>query len=333
MGEEYLGKLPFNDPLYEILASSICTDVRDPRFHVTRTSSRMVYKYTEEKTRIALIGKFYHPDDKREDKVTRIKGEYDNLRNIRSFGFDTSPYYVVKPINRSEKIGLALIEEFIYGKDLDYYLKTAIYEGKGFLLKDRLSRLALFLFALHSKTSTPDHVNLDAVTRYFQRIVIKLWEQRVLSDDARKSYLRLMTKWCSRGILEQAKNAIVHGDATPTNIIFSDRGDVVAIDLERSRTADPAFDVSMVCGELKHAFLWRTGNRYDAEPFIRHFLKSYALHFPDAKEAFREITLRTPFYMALTELRIARNAYLDWQYRKRLACEAGECMKWGLKLQ
>lgn len=63
------------------------------------------------------------------------------------------------------------------------------------------------------------------------------------------------------------------------------------------------------------------------------FFKSYASHFPDAQKAFKDITRRNPFYMAMTELRIARNNYLDWGYRKRLAHEAMECLRWGLKLR
>jgi hypothetical protein len=108
---------------------------------------------------------------------------------------------------------------------------------------------------------------------------------------------------------------------------------VVAIDLERMKHADTVFDVGMVCGELKHSFMWRTGNPYLAEPFIRHFFESYSQHFDDPQSTFREITLRNPFYMAMTELRIARNDYLDLNYRKRLAHGALDCLKWGLKLE
>jgi hypothetical protein len=42
--------------------------------------------------------------------------------------------------------------------------------------------------------------------------------------------------------------------------------------------------------------------------------------------------MRNSFYMAMTELRIARNDYLDLNYRKRLADEALQCLKWGLKI-
>ncbi len=333
MGDRYLGRLDFDDPLFDILRSGIFSDVKDPRFHVTATSSRSVFKYTEEQTRVALIGKFCRLSDPCRDKVNRILGEFENLQKIRSFGFDTFPYYVVKPIDKSEHLGLALIEEFIRGKDLDYYLRKAIYQGEYSLLRDKLCILAYFLFVLHRKTETSVPVALDEVARYVLRIIDKLIRQGILSEHERKSYLRLVEKWLMGGYLDQDRSVIVHGDATPTNFLFTERGDVVAIDLERSKTSDPVFDVSMVCGELKHAFMWRTGNPYAAEPYIRHFLKSYTRHFSDSRKAFREITQRNPFYMALTELRIARNSYLDRQYRQRLAYEARQCLKWGLMLQ
>ena len=332
MDKAYLGKLDYADPLFEILFSQICPDIREPLFHVNMMSSRRVYKYTEEKTRIAIIGKFFRLDDPKQERVLRIKGEYDNLQKIRKYGFDTLPNYVVRPISRDERIGLALIEEFIHGKDLDYYLKKAIYEGKSTSLKGRLSRLASFLYALHTKTVAGSNVELEPISAYFQKVLNKLCKQMVISYSDRKAYLKLMGKWLNNPLLQEAKNVIVHGDVTPTNFIFTEMGDLVAIDLERMKNGDMVFDVGMVCGELKHAFMWRTGNPYDAEPFIRHFLKSYSNHFRDHKKAFKVITSRNPFYMAMTELRIARNDYLDWNYRKWLAYEAMACLKWGLKL-
>lgn len=329
----YLGKLEYSDPLYEILLSQVFPDVKNPVFQVNRMASLGVYKYTEEKTRAAIIGKFFKPDDPRPDRISRIKGEYDNLKRIRGYGFDTFPNYVVRPISREERIGLALLEEFIYGKDLDYYLKRTIYERDGAPLRRKLSKLASFLFALHEKTGTGEDVDLDSVSSYFQKVLNKLCKQEVISDFDKQTYLRLVDQWLNKTLLQRTKNVIIHGDATPTNFIFTDRGDVVAIDLERMKDADAVFDIGMVSGEIKHAFLWQTGNPYLAEPFIRHFFKSYAHHFPDDEEAFREITLRNPLYMAMTELRIARNNYLDFNYRKRLVYEALQCLKWGLQLE
>jgi len=146
MNTLYLGKLEYADPLYEILSSKVCPSVKDPIFHVDSMSNRSVYKYTEEKTRIGTIGKFFKLDDPKHDRMVRIKGEYDKLQKIRGYGFDASPNYVVRPISRENRIGLAVIEEFIHGEDLDHFFKKAIYEGDRASLKRKLSKLASFLF-------------------------------------------------------------------------------------------------------------------------------------------------------------------------------------------
>lgn len=310
-----------------------CPDVTSPLFHVNGTSSRRVYKYTEERSRAAIIGKFFSLSDTKPDRVRRIKGEYDNLNHIRERGFSAFPNYVVRPLGRDERIGLAVAEEFIEGKNLDYYLKKAVYEGGSAALRETLSKLAKFLRALHDATGNCKRVELDSVSSYFQKVLNRLLRQTVISEHEREKYLRLMDRWMKQDLIQRAKNVTVHGDATPTNFIFTRDGGVAAIDLERMRKSDMAFDVGMVCGEIKHAFLWRTGNRYCAEPFISHFLREYSSRFRRNGESFSKITLRTPFYMALTELRIARNSWLDRDYRKRLAAEALRCLRYGLRLQ
>lgn len=73
--------------------------------------------------------------------------------------------------------------------------------------------------------------------------------------------------------------------------------------------------------------MWATGNRHAAEPFIGHFLWEYACHFPDRNSAFEAITGRTPFYMAMTLLRIARNSWVDIDHRHLLITEARACLR------
>ena len=52
---------------------------------------------------------------------------------------------------------------------------------------------------------------------------------------------------------------------------------------------------------------------------LRHVSRST---FPDRDRAFRSITGRLPFQMALTLLRIARNAWVSAPHRERLVEEA-----------
>ncbi|MCX8031470.1 MAG: phosphotransferase [Thermodesulfovibrionales bacterium] len=326
----YLGKLEYCDPLYEILLWRVFPYVNNPIFHVYRMSRR-VYKYTEEKTGSSIVGKFFQLDDPLFERIQRIKGEFDNLNRIRSYGFDSRPNYVAKPITKDERIGLALVEEFIHGRDLDFFIKIAIYNGNANALYEKLSQLATFLYTLHKRTEMAFYVDIDSVNCYFYKIIDKLGRQTLLSDSDKSELYKLLKRWNESGLLNTTA-VITHGDATPTNFLFTDYGDVVAIDLERIKAADIAYDIGMVCGELKHSFLWRTNDLNASESYIRHFLNSYSSNFYNPKEIFKSITSRNPFYMAMTELRIARNDFLDWNYRKRLIYEAFQCLKWGLKV-
>lgn len=86
----------------------------------------------------------------------------------------------------------------------------------------------------------------------------------------------------------------------------------------------------MVCGELKHAFLQRMGSTGASEPFIEGFVRSYVRHSDDPEAGFGTVTRKLPFFMGLTELRIARNRYLPVSYRSALAREGIQCLKHGL---
>jgi aminoglycoside phosphotransferase (APT) family kinase protein len=326
-----VGVLDHTDPLYEILTDRVYPGTKHPVFRVARLSRHgLVYRYTEATTRSAVVGKFFRLTEPDEGKLARIKGEYLNLVRLRSLGFAARPYSVVKPLCREERIGLAVAEEFVQGKDLDHYLRRAAWGADRRGLKRSLSLLAAFLYTLHERSAGSRVTCREDAAVYFRKIVAKLRRQTVLDAEEAATCLALSEKWLDMPFMA-AQEVTVHGDATPTNFIFPDDGDVVAIDLERMRRSDRVLDVGMVCGELKHAFLWRTGDPYASEPFIRRFLRQYSRGFPSPDEAFREITRRVPFYMALTELRIARNTWLNWEYRKRLAREAQECLRWGLR--
>ena len=114
---------------------------------------------------------------------------------------------------------------------------------------------------------------------------------------------------------------------TPANVLFGDGPWVIAIDLERMNRSDRAFDLGRVVGELKHFFMQHTGDRLLAESFIGHFLWEYACHFPDRNGAFASITRRVPFHMGLTLLRIARNSWINGNYRRQLLNEAKKTLR------
>jgi len=122
-------------------------------------------------------------------------------------------------------------------------------------------------------------------------------------------------------------SVLVHGDATPTNFIFHPEYGITAIDLERMQSSDRVYDIGILSAELKHHFAWRIFEADAAEPFIRHFLKSYCERFLDPESVFDSVACRNRFYMALGELRIARNDWLSWEHRKWVVDEAHRCLR------
>jgi len=332
----YLGTLQSQDPLYDYLRKDVLPvmdrEVRDPRFHVSRLSgSNMVYRYDEERTRLSLIGKFYNFMEPY--KARRLIGEFDNLKKARALGLTSLPNYVVRPISREKKMGLGLLEEYIEGHDLDYYIRGAAYDGRHGRLKERLSELAYFLSEFHKRAGSGQRLKAGPPAEYFEKLLGKLYKKKLLDDRLLGEFRKLKELWLERDCMREDNDVVIHGDATPTNFIFPREKGVIAIDLERMRTGDRMFDVGMVSGELKHAFIWRTGNKYTSEPYIGHFLAEYSGHFRKSEKMFRSTMLRNPFFMAMTELRIARNGWLDRQHRIRLVQEARECLHWGLKLK
>jgi thiamine kinase-like enzyme len=336
MSEAYLGTLQRVDPLYDYLSRDVLPqadlDVKDPVFHVCRLSgSNMVYKYREERSNHSVIGKFYGSQEPY--KADRLINEFDNLRKARALGLTELPNYVVKPLGQDKSMGLGLMEEYVQGKDLDYYIKKAIYEGRHDRLKERLGHLAFFMAVMHKKTGLGKTLDLKPSGQYFEKLLGSLRKKRLLDDGAVRHFRKLKDRWCGRDYMHLDQEVIIHGDATPTNFIFPPEDGVVAIDLERMKPGDRVFDVGMVCGELKHAFMWRTGDKFASEPHIGHFLREYARHFGGDHRVYWSVVRRNPFYMAVTELRIARNSWLDRDHRMRLIREAGECLTWGLDLK
>jgi aminoglycoside phosphotransferase (APT) family kinase protein len=331
----YLGTLEQRDPLYGYIKKSVMPemerDVKSPVFHVSRLpGSNIVYKYHEERSRLTLIGKFYCAGE--HYKKERLTSEFKNLRKARALGLCNLPHYVVRPVGRESSIGLGIMEEFVEGNDLDHYIKRAVYEGRHKRLRKRLTDLARFIAELHKRTMTVNGLDFSPSVDYFGRVLSKLREKGIVDDEKAARLTRLREAWVEREYMLTDGKVLIHGDATPTNFLFPKEDGVIAIDLERMRMGDRMFDVGMVCGELKHAFIWRMGDKYASEEHIAHFLGEYARHF-GGHGTYRSVVLRNPFYMALTELRIARNGWLDRRHRYRLVEEAEECLRWGLRLE
>jgi aminoglycoside phosphotransferase (APT) family kinase protein len=254
--------------------------------------------------------------------MRRMQQEFENLELLRSYGLAGHPHHVVRPLGTNAWLNNILVEEYVPGAALSGFVDYAIHSGRSQVLFEKLTALAYFLATLHNRTANGQSVDFHQDCAYLDRLVRKLQAQHVIGAwDADELYW-LRDRWRGKPRMWDDNQVLVHGDATPSNLLFGKDLSVIAIDLERMKRADRTFDVGRIAGELQHYFLQAKGDKYAAEPFIGHFLWEYACHFPDRDRAFRSICGRLPFQMALTLLRIARNSWVDAPHRRRLVDEA-----------
>ncbi len=326
---KYLGHLPKQDPLYGYLRYDILAqlgvDGFSPDFRVYGIqASNHVYLYEDIRTRTRIVGKFFAGITGRSPETAchHMEREFKNLHYLRSIGFTGYPHYITRPLGRNAELDCVLIEEFCYGTPLDTFIVKAIRQGARKALFEKLTSLAYFLATLHNRTATGDRVDVNRDCFYFDRIMDQLKYWGHIGWDEAEDFHRLKERWRAKGFMWEDNQVLVHGDVTPSNILFGDSPWVIAIDLERMKMADRAFDLGRVAAEIKHFFMQYTGDKWPAEPYIGHFLWEYAGHFPDRESAFRSITRRVPFHMGITLLRIARNSWITNHYRRQLLDEA-----------
>lgn len=331
MFDKYLGHLDHLDPLDRYLRDCIAPQLgvtAHAKFRVFQsTYSRNVYLYEEIHCNARLVGKFYPPKRASRQNPKTGEVEFSNLVYLRSLGFDSPPHYVVRPLGFNPDIGNVLLMEFLEGDSLGTVINAALHLDGGALLYRKLSSLASFFAAMHNRTAGDWGVNFNDSHAYMGRLISSLIVKRGMGRDHSDELYWLREAWRSQGAMWEDRGVLVHGDATPSNFLFGRGRTVFAIDLERMQWADRVFDLGRLCGELAHFFYQGKGDPGAAEPFIGHFLWEYCGHFPDQMNAFKAITRRIPFYMGITLLRIARNSWIDQEYRWRLVQEAKKILR------
>ncbi|MGN1078881.1 MAG: phosphotransferase [Alphaproteobacteria bacterium] len=332
MSRNYLGYLQTEDPLYDYLKYDIQPQLTgfydDPAYCVYRLNgSNAVYLYEEKNTGAKIIGKYFYSEREknRQTAAGHLEKEYDRLETMRGFGFDRPPFYVARPLGKNPDLGELLTVECCEGELLSSVISRAIFEKNNDLLFDRLSLLAYFFAELHNRTAVDAYVDFEPVCDYMNRVIRQC--SVLLEKEEAEEFRSFCRLWHDRPEMWEDCQVLVHGDATPENFMFSQDDTLETFDLERCTYADRIFDVGRIAGELKHFFLMNIGDKFAAEPFIGHFLWEYATHFPDRESAFYSITRRVPFYMGVTLLRIARNFWIDRDYRRRLINEAKKCFQ------
>ena len=334
MKGNYLGHLSRQDPLYGFLAHDILGRIgvyeADPVFRVFRAvASNEVYAYEETHSRACVIGKFFgHAFGWDRDRAAaRAERERWNLETLRGYGLVGCPHHVIRPIGLNLDLNCVLVLEYYAGEPFSHAIQSALHHNDNAHLFWRLKALGFFLATQHNRTANGEAVDFEADCRYLDHLVRQLEDRRRLHHGAAEELWWLRDRWREKPVMWQDQQVWLHGDATPANFLFGSGLDVAAIDLERMKRGDRVFDVGRIAGELQSAFMNAVGDKSRAEPFIGHFLWEYSCHFPDRDSAFRSITARTPYYMGLTLLRIARNDWVSEGYCAALVAQATQLLR------
>jgi len=294
-------------------------------------SSRPVFRFVSTNGGAPVVGKFFSGYPPLTSADRSLLREYDNYLQAARLGLNGDHGLLPRLLGRDPASRLGLLLEAIPGPDLDGLLKRACLEGDAAPLARGLENLAALLARFHAAPLPPAPVSPEEGLTYLDKLRFQLQAQGLLTPEEAAALTAERAAWPDVLQAFPDHGVLVHGDATPTNFLFPD-GRAVALDLERLRPADRLWDLSWVAGELKHAWAWRTGDFYGAEPFIRGFFSAYLAALPVASTLASRVYSLNPFYMALAELRIARNAYLSRDYRGALVAEARRCLAGGRRM-
>ncbi len=319
-----MNRLSEADPLARILRRLLGdeTGFRPPAGEVVvepLPASRKVLRFTFPGGDCAVVGKFFSAYPPQTSPDVSLAREYEHYLELPALGLGNGA--------RPEQ-SLGLLLQAVPGPDLDHLLHQACIQGDPAPLFRGLGKLAHLLAFFHSRPVPDLPVTSGPALFYLDKVRGQLLGAGLLNQEDLLTLTAESAFWEARFRDFSDQQVLIHGDATPTNFLFPD-GRAVALDLERLRIGDRLWDLSWVAGELKHAWGWRTGNFNDSEGAIRHFFQMYLMAASLGGGSVRRLFGLNPLYMAMAELRIARNLYLSRDYRHELVAEARRCLAHG----
>ena len=331
-----MNRLADADPLARALRRLVGAEAgfRPPAGEVRVESlpaSRPVLRFTFPAGGYAVVGKFFSAYPPQASADLSLAREYDHYLKLPALGLGNGGGLTPRLLGRWPERSLGLLLEAVPGPDLDHLLLRACLHGDPAPLFQALEKLARLLAFFHSRPVPPLPVSPEPALAYLDKVMAQLLEAGLLGHEDCQALQHERLAWEVLWQNFSDREVLIHGDATPTNFLFPN-GRAVALDLERLRAGDRLWDLSWVAGELKHAWGWRTADFSSSEAAIRHFFRMYLTAAGLDPAMTRRLFSLNPFYMALAELRIARNLYLTRDYRRELVAEARRCLAHGRRL-
>lgn len=310
--------LPSDDPVVTYLTREHLEHPLESTAWEVARLSKAAYVYRERNTGCTRVAKFYTVKTGRsaEKYATR---EFNVTHEAQSICRNEGEFRAVRPLSVWRGV---LFVEHIDGLTLEDVI--AVRRSRPGTLLPSIERTARFLANLHANTVRSDEpIHFDWEINDAREILDNLSNHGVLEDNPviRSGLEFLIDRWAHNREMTAYTPVLNHGDATTSNFIFTWDGEMVIIDWERTRSADPAADIGRLMAELSHSLKQHGGSVAEALPFLEHLKASYrqALPFDWDVEA---LLARARFYVAASTLRIARNGWVSRLDRTALVAQA-----------
>ena len=288
--------------------------------------SSAVFLFREGGSGWSFVAKF-HTAKTGGDALRHACREAEAIGQARAAGLDAPPYRAVHVLGLWR--GVLLLEHVPGLTLLDH---IAVRDSQPGCLGQSLRAAAQTLARLHA-ADIPGGQNangsraLDKAHKYSR----ELHQYGVLQHEPAitGSLTRLLTAWAEQAALFDYSPTLIHGDATTTNFITADDGQMVAIDWERLEVADPAADIGRLAAEVWHGIRDHGGHGDEADELARCLLDTYLDALPSHVQRAR-LARRARFYQASSILRIARNGWIARLDRLALVAQALSLLSDGL---
>ena len=190
------------EPLYEHLNSIVLPkagiELKYPDFEARRLNANQdVYLIEEIKSRNRFVGKYFgfRYQLSEVERKNSLNYEFNNLSATREKGLSNYPNRIVRPLSKSEQIDCLLVEDYVRGHDLDYYIAKAAYEGQHEKLIRKLTLVGHFLSILHQQNTGDHFVHFKASPAYFRSMIDGLKRQKIIDEKIAREFKKPITEW------------------------------------------------------------------------------------------------------------------------------------------
>lgn len=273
-----------------------------------------VYDVGGVRVNVKLFGKTRGRINHTYEPKKEMFNEFQVLKEYEKKGFCTGRYQVVRALGVCEELDCALATMYADGISLQQLIiEVASGKRNAGDLYMGLEMQAGLLRRIH--TEMPASFTIDTTEMFFSYMKSILYlEELGLLDGYHRRIMKGMTRWFDFPPLFNQRGVTVHGDANPSNFKINN-GIIYAFDLERSKPRrSPALDLGTIVGELRHQFGDHGKGCEKADPYVRHFLSSYA----KSENELKGLLEIMPFFVSQSLFKIAMLGYWSKEHRRYL---------------